>query len=108
MPPRTRKARLMALGPVNTTGLPALPVETLHEIISHFAGAPLPCPSHIARVLSRMHLERPKALRVLSETCRRLRSVFLTPAWERLEACASESVPDTYRFPVRRGFTWKE
>ncbi|KAJ6624681.1 hypothetical protein B0H10DRAFT_2005612 [Mycena sp. CBHHK59/15] len=44
MPPRTRGAgrvRLMALGPVNTTGLAALPVETLLEITAHLKTVPV-------------------------------------------------------------------
>ncbi|KAJ7120202.1 hypothetical protein C8R44DRAFT_672034 [Mycena epipterygia] len=98
MPPRTRnggRARLVELGlPINTTGLPSLPVEILHEIVSHLVGAPVPCADF--HVLSRTHLERPQTLRPLSETCQRLRSVFLARALEHLEVCASHKVSETY------------
>ncbi|KAJ7481956.1 hypothetical protein FB451DRAFT_1444746, partial [Mycena latifolia] len=80
-------------GPVNTAGLLSLPVETFHLITSYFVGAPIPCT--ISKVLPGMHLERPEALRALSHTCRRLRSVFLAQAWERLEVCASRSVVES-------------
>ncbi|KAJ6597639.1 hypothetical protein DFH09DRAFT_1304422 [Mycena vulgaris] len=84
----------MALGPVNTTGLPSLPVETLHEIISHFPGVPVPCTVYTGRCLSANHLARPEALRALSETCRRLRDVLIALSWERVEVCASRRIPE--------------
>ncbi|KAJ7127245.1 hypothetical protein C8R43DRAFT_1028132 [Mycena crocata] len=94
MAPRTRnggRARLLALGvPINTTGLPALPVEILHEITSHLTSAPVPCKED--QVLASNYLERSVALRALAETCTRLRSVFLVAAWQHLEVCASTKV----------------
>ncbi|KAJ7117988.1 hypothetical protein C8R43DRAFT_98899 [Mycena crocata] len=100
MPPRTRnggRGRLMALGvAVNTTGLPALPLEILLEIISHFLSVPSPC--KVQHVLSCAYLERPHALRALSETCKRLRSAFLARAWERIEVCASRRVSESYSY----------
>ncbi|KAJ7099180.1 hypothetical protein C8R44DRAFT_988666 [Mycena epipterygia] len=103
MPPRTRQGgrRLMALGiPINTTGLPSLPVEILHEIVSHLCAVPVPCSYY--HVLSRTYLERAQALRALSETCQRLRTVFLAYAWERLEVCASPKVSDVYVYKGRQ------
>ncbi|KAJ6473788.1 hypothetical protein C8R45DRAFT_1103468 [Mycena sanguinolenta] len=88
---------LLAHGAVNTTGLAFLPVEILHEITSHFRGVPVPLSKF--RILPGIYLERFDALRSLSETCQRLRAVFLAPAWERLEVCASAKVlerPDGY------------
>jgi hypothetical protein len=82
----------MALGPVNTSGLPSLPVETLLQISSDWSGTPVPCPAHIDGILLGSHLDRSEALRALSETCRRLRSVFLAAAWEHLEVCASRTL----------------
>ncbi|KAJ6597590.1 hypothetical protein DFH09DRAFT_1304381 [Mycena vulgaris] len=79
----------MALGPVNTTGLPSLPVEILQEIVSHLPGGPVPCTVYMSGVLLGTHLARSKALRALSETCRRLRDVFIASAWEHIEACVS-------------------
>ncbi|KAJ6597577.1 hypothetical protein DFH09DRAFT_1304371 [Mycena vulgaris] len=84
----------MTLGPVNTTGLPSLPVEILHEIISHFIGVPVPCTVFMDGVLSGTHLARSEALRALSETCRRLRDVLIASAWERIEACASMGIAE--------------
>ncbi|KAJ7089019.1 hypothetical protein C8R43DRAFT_1082298 [Mycena crocata] len=104
MPPRTRTSdrRLIELGvPVNTTGLPALPVEILHEITSYLTSVPVPCKDF--HVLSRIYLERSTTLRALSETSKRLRSVFLAAAWERVEVCATVKVPDDYRHPSRVG-----
>ncbi|KAJ7466127.1 hypothetical protein FB451DRAFT_1402520 [Mycena latifolia] len=90
MPPRARNGRAhLLLGPVNTTGPPSLPVETLHEITSYFAGAPISC------TISKVLPGRPEALRALSHTCRHLRSVFLAQSWERLEVCASRSVVES-------------
>ncbi|KAJ6597583.1 hypothetical protein DFH09DRAFT_82769 [Mycena vulgaris] len=97
MPPRTRndgRARLMALGPVNTTGLPSLPAEILHEIISHSPGVPVPCTVYMGSVLSGSHLARAEVLHALSETCRRLRNVLVASAWERVEACASRCLAE--------------
>ncbi|KAJ6597599.1 hypothetical protein DFH09DRAFT_867113, partial [Mycena vulgaris] len=84
----------MALGPVNTTGLPSLPAETLHEIVSHFPGVPVPCTAYTGRCLSANHLARPETLRALSETCRRLRDVLIALSWERVEVCASRRIPE--------------
>jgi hypothetical protein len=74
-------------GPLNSTGLPSLAVETLHEIISYLLEVPVPCSTESA--LGPEYLERVVALHALAETCRRLRSVFLAHAWQRLEVCAS-------------------
>ncbi|KAJ7172941.1 hypothetical protein C8R43DRAFT_1119763 [Mycena crocata] len=82
----------MALGAVNTTGLPALPTETLHEIVSHFRGIHIPCPSDLNNILTRTYLERSEALLCLAETCRRLRHVFLPLAWKHVEICAHSSI----------------
>ncbi|KAJ6601824.1 hypothetical protein DFH09DRAFT_1069372 [Mycena vulgaris] len=79
---------LLAHGPVNTTGLAFLPVETLHEITSQLRGVPL----SKFRVLPSIYLEHFDALCSLSEPCQRLRAVFLVPAWERTEVCASAKV----------------
>ncbi|KAJ7185919.1 hypothetical protein C8R46DRAFT_1343087 [Mycena filopes] len=87
MPPQLRNGgtlRLAASRHLNTTGLPALPVELLHEIVSHLPCTPVPCLSWYY-VLSEDHLARSTALRVLSEICRRLRSVFLARAWRHVE-----------------------
>ncbi|KAJ6605065.1 hypothetical protein B0H10DRAFT_2077065, partial [Mycena sp. CBHHK59/15] len=88
MPPRTRGAgrvRLMAL-PVNTTGLAALLVETLLEITAHLKTVPVPCHTSSLYCLSCVYLEHLNPLRALSETCKRLRNVFLE------QACASTRV----------------
>ncbi|KAJ7215198.1 hypothetical protein C8J57DRAFT_1396999 [Mycena rebaudengoi] len=79
MTPRTRnngRGRLMAAGPVNTTGFPALPVETLYEITEHLN--PLSTCDYICL--------RTRTMRSLAETCRRLRSIFLALSFESLEA----------------------
>ncbi|KAJ7215199.1 hypothetical protein C8J57DRAFT_1600502 [Mycena rebaudengoi] len=84
MAPFTRaggRKRILALGPVNTTGLASLPVETLREIISHFETIPVPCSLSMAR------------------TCRRLRSVLVVLAYERLESCASFKISDKRMHP---------
>ncbi|KAJ6624665.1 hypothetical protein B0H10DRAFT_2212458 [Mycena sp. CBHHK59/15] len=86
----------MALGPVNNTGLAALPVETLLEITTHLKTVPVPCNISTHHFLSCVYLERLNALRALSETCKRLRSVFLEQAWRRLEAYASARGSDAY------------
>ncbi|KAJ7185903.1 hypothetical protein C8R46DRAFT_881137 [Mycena filopes] len=104
MPPHTRKGgklRLLASGPVNTSGLPVLPVELLHEIVSHLPCTPIPCLSW--HVLSGDHLARSTALRALSETCQRLRSVFLAHAWSHVEVCASAKISPSYKFRGRPG-----
>ncbi|KAJ7907122.1 hypothetical protein B0H13DRAFT_1618778 [Mycena leptocephala] len=104
MPPRTRNAgrgRILALGiPVNTTGLPSVPGEILDEIVSHLSDVPIPL--FEAHVLSCTYLEHTETLRALSETCRRLRNVFLVRAWQRLEVCASRRVSDGYEYRGRR------
>ncbi|KAF7343927.1 hypothetical protein MVEN_01681400 [Mycena venus] len=100
--PRTRNvARHRPSTPalVNTTGLPSLPVEILHEITSHLRGVPVHLPQ--MRILPGTYLERFNTLRSLSETCQRLRAVFLVLAWERLEVCASPKVferPNGYEY----------
>ncbi|KAJ6529524.1 hypothetical protein DFH09DRAFT_867648, partial [Mycena vulgaris] len=81
---------LLAHGPVNTTGLAFLPVEMLHEITSQLRGVPVPLSKF--RVLPSIYLEHFDALCSLSEPCQRLRAVFLVPAWERTEVCASAKV----------------
>ncbi|KAJ7185910.1 hypothetical protein C8R46DRAFT_388326 [Mycena filopes] len=104
MAPHTRKGgklRLLASGPVNTSGLPVLPVELLHEIVSHFPCAPVPCLSW--HVLSGDHLARSKGIRALSETCQRLRRVFLAHAWRHVEVCASLKISTLDKFKAR---TW--
>ncbi|KAJ7149119.1 hypothetical protein C8R46DRAFT_916479 [Mycena filopes] len=104
MPPHTRKGgklRLLASGPVNTSGLPVLPVELLHEIVSYFPCAPVPCLSW--HVLSKDHLARSNAIRALSETCQQLRRVFLAHAWAHVEICASAKISPLYKFKAR---TW--
>ncbi|KAJ7185890.1 hypothetical protein C8R46DRAFT_881011 [Mycena filopes] len=115
MPPHTRRGgnlRLLASGPVNTIGLPVLPVELLHEIVSHLPGAPVPCLSW--HVLSKDHLARSQGLRALSETCQRLRRVFLAQAWQHVEVCASPKISSLYKFKARtwpvgeRRFLWSE
>ncbi|KAJ7017168.1 hypothetical protein C8F04DRAFT_1157368 [Mycena alexandri] len=100
MPPHTRRGgRLRILSPLNATGLPALPAELLHETISHLSSTPVPCLDW--HVLSNNYLERSSTLRALSETCKRLRGVFLALAWEHVEVCASPKVSALYKFKTR-------
>ncbi|KAJ7735749.1 hypothetical protein B0H16DRAFT_1575282 [Mycena metata] len=104
MPPHTRRGgrlRILASGPLNTTGLPSLPPELLHEIISYLSSTPIPCLDW--HVLSSNYLERSSTLRALSQTCKRFRSVFLALAWEHVEVCASPKVSPLYKFKTR---TW--
>ncbi|KAJ7205374.1 hypothetical protein C8J57DRAFT_1202012 [Mycena rebaudengoi] len=104
MAPRTRnrgRARLLAAGPVNTTGLPSLAIETLHEIISYYVAVPRNAAPKVCPILSCVYLERRNALRALSCTCKRLRSIFLAQAWESIEACASSRIPEDYELKGR-------
>lgn len=105
---------LVSLRPVNMTGLPSLPTETLFEIVSHLQAVPVPCPNTTDYVLSCAYVAL-RTLRALSETCQRLRSVFLALSYQRIEACASVRVPETYELygkkygpgsPVR-DFPWR-
>ncbi|KAJ7172942.1 hypothetical protein C8R43DRAFT_977953 [Mycena crocata] len=101
---RTKNAeqkRLIALGLVNTTGLPALPTETLCEIVSHLQGVPFPCPNYLDDILPREFLERSQTLLCLSETCRRLREIFLPLAWKHVEVCAHSSITKNHSNPWR-------
>ncbi|KAJ7088218.1 hypothetical protein C8R43DRAFT_1142269 [Mycena crocata] len=87
---------------VKNTGFPALPAEVLHEIVSYYPSVPVPCRS--AHVLSCIYLERIAVLRALSQTSKRLRSIFLPTAWEHFQVCASPKVPENYRYrPYRSG-----
>jgi hypothetical protein len=81
-------------GIANTSGLPALPTELLFEIISHFPTVPLPIGSHeLHKVYPAQFLERHRILRVLSQMCRSLRSIFLPYVWEKIEVWASSRLP---------------
>ncbi|KAF9466938.1 hypothetical protein BDZ94DRAFT_1211895 [Collybia nuda] len=73
--------------PVNSSGLPALPVELLLEIISHFLTVAIP--KFQSGVYHAGYLDRPNVLQALSRVCRSLRSVFLPYTWQRIEVCAS-------------------
>lgn len=89
MTPRTRnngRGRLMAAGPVNTTGFPALPVETLYEITEHLSLALVGTPAARSSQSCDYICLRTRTMRSLAETCRRLRSIFLALSFESLEA----------------------
>jgi hypothetical protein len=74
---------------LNSTGLPSLAVETLHEIVSYLLEVPVH--SSTESTLGPEYLERLVALHALAETCARLRDVFLAHSWQRLEVCASST-----------------
>ena len=93
MAPRLRSSRFKREAvsetglPVNTRGLPAMPVELLLEIVSHSSTrAAAPIPNKIPRPLSPKYLERTITLRTLSQLCRSLRDTLLPALWERIEA----------------------
>jgi hypothetical protein len=84
-----------------------LPVELLLEIISYFPHQTA-CKEEILRtmigpegcyipwkVLEYDYFARPETLRALSQTNRKLRSVFLGVLWEDLDACAIRYRPTT-------------
>ncbi|KAF8060831.1 hypothetical protein FPV67DRAFT_1587292 [Lyophyllum atratum] len=79
--------RAVLAGPVNTTGLPALPVELLLETISYFPTIPIPIVGD--DMYSTSYLDRPQLCRALSQTCRSLRSRFLPLSWQRIEVCVT-------------------
>jgi hypothetical protein len=81
----TREA-LLRSGPLNTTGLPALPPEILLEIISYFPTIPVPLLEN-RNIFEHKYQAREKALSALSQTCVILRRVFLPLRWQRLEVC---------------------
>ncbi|KAJ6481575.1 hypothetical protein C8R47DRAFT_982492 [Mycena vitilis] len=102
MPPQTRnrgRGRLVSLGPVNTSGLPSLPFETLDEIVSHLTSVAVPYSVGERPFLCPTQLEYSESLRSLSETCRRLRRVFLVRAWQHLQVCASRRRSTRSRWP---------
>jgi hypothetical protein len=70
----------------NKRGFPALPVELLLEIVSYFRLV------HYPGSFNRTN--RSWTLRVLSQTCRSLRCIFLPILWERLYLKAL--APDMY------------
>lgn len=79
--------------PVNADIAPHLPVELWLEIVSYYpiVKAPNYVSHHgSSRGLSEDYLDRPKALRALSQTNRALRNLFLPVLWERLEVCAGK------------------
>ncbi|KAJ7627927.1 hypothetical protein DFH06DRAFT_964386, partial [Mycena polygramma] len=85
--------------PVNTPGLPSLPIETLDEIVSHLTSVAVPYSVGERPFLCPTELEYSESLRSLSETCRRLRSVFLVRAWQHLQVCASRRRLTRSRWP---------
>lgn len=113
MAPRTRSGKgltrdevvahqqAIRAGPVNTTGLPALPTELLLEIVSHFPVIPIPL--FRTKPYSAEYLARTQALRALSQMCMSLRRVFLPLVWQRIEVCASPMIiGNRYRRPIQR------
>jgi hypothetical protein len=82
-------------GTANSTGLPALPTELLLEIMSHFPAVLLPLGEHDkCMIYSAPYLEKPRVLRVLSQMCRSLRSIFLPYVWQAIEVCASHRISE--------------
>ncbi|RDB24582.1 hypothetical protein Hypma_008276 [Hypsizygus marmoreus] len=87
-------------GPVNTTGLPALPTELLVEIVSYLPTIPVPATyAQNAAVFPGTCLERMRIMRALSQMCRSLRAVFLPLSWERIEACTIDRIDKMRRRP---------
>ena len=77
-------------GVANTSGLPALPVELLFEILSQLPTVPVPMVrDYRMSIYPACYLEKPQTLRALSQTCRSLRSIFLPHVWQSIEVCAS-------------------
>jgi hypothetical protein len=103
MPPRTRNAgrgRLVALGlPINTSGLPSLPVEILEETLSHLSDVPVPLTEIDA--LPCTYLERNNALLALSETFSSLPSALFSRPWQHLEVCSSSKLDAKYVYKGR-------
>ena len=82
----------MASGvPVNTRGLPALPIELYLEILSHLPTIPIPQDVWIEK---KPDPYRQLTLYYLSQTCRSLRKFFLTYAWERIEVFGGMWTPN--------------
>ena len=86
-----REAALETGLPINTRGLPTLPIELLLEILSHSSEGTVPIPNRIANPLPPKYLERATTLRTLSQLCRSLRNVALPALWEKIEAWATTS-----------------
>ncbi|KAJ7481929.1 hypothetical protein FB451DRAFT_1237576 [Mycena latifolia] len=89
MAPRTRasgKTSTTASGATNNLSLLPVPVAS-----------PYNC-----HILPSKYLDRPIALRALSETCRRLRHIFLAKAWERVEVCATSKIAEVHERRSRR------
>ncbi|RDB23832.1 hypothetical protein Hypma_008940 [Hypsizygus marmoreus] len=116
MPPNLRSKKVLTreellahqqairAGPVNTSGLPALPTELLLEIISYFPTIRVPATSaRNVEVFPGIYLQRTKVLRTLSQTCKSLRGMFLPLSWERIEPCASDRVGNNRRSSTRAG-----
>jgi hypothetical protein len=112
MPPQTRSSRThtkreleehakaLCAGPVNLCGLPALPAETLLEIASWYPIARIPAMN--PSLQNPRYIDRQQALRSLSQTCHRLRSIFMETSWYRLEVCSSSSVNRSHLAPSKR------
>ena len=70
-----------------TTGLLGLPVELFEMVLSEYHDISTDTILSNPTSLPKESGERIKVLRVLSQTCRALRTSCLPRAWERLEAC---------------------
>ncbi|TFK76187.1 hypothetical protein BDN72DRAFT_830724 [Pluteus cervinus] len=73
-------------GPINTTGLAALPPELLLEIVNCFRSIRTPW-AVTKNPLSRAQRDRQAIIRTLSQLCRSFRQTLLPFVWRNIEVC---------------------
>ena len=98
MAPRIRASAKLELGFERTSGLAALPMELLHNILSYMQEPPIPHRGEGA--VASVYRERRDALLALCQLCRSLRMSLLPLLWERLEVCAEPVGIDVTRAEV--------
>jgi len=82
--------------------LPDLPVELLLEVISYFPVVPVPALlAPCMSILAPEALDRADAVQSLSQTCHRLRNIFLPVLWESLDTWAVR-YPSSWYLSVAR------
>lgn len=76
------------MAPTNTRGFSSLPAELYHEIASHYGS------SHVSSKQQTVYdgkpFERRATLLALSQTCVKLRGIFLPLAWQQVELCEAQ------------------
>ena len=85
-PPRTRAVAKRKFTSSDSCGFAELPIELLHNVVSHMQEPPIPHRGESA--VGSVYRERRDGLLALCQLCRPLRSALLPLLWERLEACA--------------------